>query len=205
MPIQTYKQTPSIDSSDKSLIEQALLGNQDAFDALVHRYSTPLLEFACAYLGDYDQACDVLQHVLLQLYLSLPTLHAYMLRLRNYTSLKTWLFQITRNRCIDELRRKRHMLFSELESAENEEARSLLEMIPDPRPLPEQIVEQHDLQCMLQRAIRSLPSRYRSVVYLRYAWQMTFEEIGLRLNMPESTAKTYFQRARPLLRAALAL
>ena len=49
-----------------------------------------------------------------------------------------------------------------------------------------------------------LPPRYRSVVFLRYASQLSFSDIGRALNMPEATAKTYFQRAKPLLRAALA-
>jgi len=65
--------------------------------------------------------------------------------------------------------------------------------------------EQHDLQRVIQRAIQLLPSRYRPVVYLRYAEDMTFEAIGHQLSIPESTAKTYFQRARPLLRASLDL
>jgi RNA polymerase sigma-70 factor (ECF subfamily) len=38
---------------------------------------------------------------------------------------------------------------------------------------------------------------------LRYAAQLSFSEIGQALNMPEATAKTYFQRAKPLLRTAL--
>jgi len=41
------------------------------------------------------------------------------------------------------------------------------------------------------------------VVLLRYAAQLSCSEIGLALSMPEATAKTYFQRAKPLLRAAL--
>jgi DNA-directed RNA polymerase specialized sigma24 family protein len=65
--------------------------------------------------------------------------------------------------------------------------------------------EQHDLQRVIQRAIQLLPSRYRPVVYLRYAEDMTLEAIGHQLSIPESTAKTYFQRARPLLRASLDL
>ena len=78
-------------------------------------------------------------------------------------------------------------------------------MAPDGYPLPEEIAEQHDLQRIIRKAIELLPSRYRSVVYLRYTEDMTFEAIAQRLNIPESTAKTYFQRARPLLRATLDL
>jgi RNA polymerase sigma factor (sigma-70 family) len=65
------------------------------------------------------------------------------------------------------------------------------------------VAEYHDLQKSLQQAIQSLPPKFRSVVQLRYTKELSFGEIGRLLNMPENTAKTYFQRARPLLRAAL--
>ena len=58
-------------------------------------------------------------------------------------------------------------------------------------------------QQRLQEAIQTLPIKFRSVVLLRYAGQLSFSEIGQILNMPEATAKTYYQRAKPLLRAAL--
>ena len=76
--------------------------------------------------------------------------------------------------------------------------------MPDTRPLPEEIAERHDLQRSLRSAIDALPPKFRSVVLLRYIGQLSFSEIGKTLNMPEATAKTYFQRARPLLRNALA-
>ena len=49
-------------------------------------------------------------------------------------------------------------------------------------------------------AIQSLPPKFRAVVVLRYASQLSFSEIGKVLSMPEATAKTYFHRAKALLR-----
>ena len=181
---------------DSVLAQQILAGNQQAFETLVQRYSTPLFNFICRFLGDYDQACDISQQVFLQLYLSLPTL-------RTGDPLKAWLFQVARNRCLDELRRKHAIYFSELESANDEDELSPLAAMPDTGPLPEELAEHHDLQECLQRAIEALPPKFRSVVLLRYASQLSFSEIGQVLAMPEATAKTYFQRAKPLLRAAL--
>lgn len=181
---------------DSVLAQQILAGNQQAFETLVQRYSTPLFNFICRFLGDYDQACDISQQVFLQLYLSLPTL-------RTGDPLKAWLFQVARNRCLDELRRKHAIYFSELESANDEDELSPLAAMPDTSPLPEELAEHHDLQECLQRAIEALPPKFRSVVLLRYASQLSFSEIGQVLAMPEATAKTYFQRAKPLLRAAL--
>ena len=81
---------------------------------------------------------------------------------------------------------------------------SLWAIIPDPDPLPEDVAERHDVQILLQQAIATLPQKYRAIVLLRYTAQLTFAEIGQALQMPAATAKTYFQRSKPLLRAALA-
>lgn len=197
MQVRERARTQSPEISDGLLVQQTLAGDQHAFEMLVRRYNVPLFNFICHCLGDYDQACDVLQQVFLQLYISMPTL-------RTGEPLKAWLFQVARNRCLDELRRKRAIHFSELESANDEDDLSPLAIMPDTQPLPEEIAEHRDLQQALQRAIQGLPPKFRSVVLLRYAGQLSFSEIGKTLNMPEATAKTYFQRARPLLRAALA-
>ena len=187
-------QSPEI--TDGMLVQKALAGDQQAFEQLVRRYHVPLFNFICHCLGDYDQACDVSQQVFLQLYISMPTL-------RTGEPLKAWLFQVARNRCLDELRRKRAIHFSELESGTDDDDLSPLAIMPDTRPLPEEIAERHDLQSILRQAIEGLPPKFRSVVLLRYAGQLSFSEIGQTLHMPEATAKTYFQRARPLLRTAL--
>jgi RNA polymerase sigma factor (sigma-70 family) len=182
--------------SDGILAQKSLLNDERAFEALMERYRPLLLNFICTILGDYDLSCDVLQHVFLQLYLSLPTL-------KKDKPLRSWLFQVARNRCLDELRRKRSIPFSLLETSEEEEEGSWLASLRDPDPQPEEVAEHHDLQEKLQRAIDGLSPRYRSVVRLRYNGQQSFAEIGKALNIPEATAKTYFQRAKPLLRAAL--
>ena len=196
MQNQERVRTQHAEIADGTLAQQALTGNQAAFETLVGRYSTGLFNFICHFLGDYHLACDVLQQVFLQLYISLP-------KLRTGEPLKSWLFQVARNRCLDELRRKRPTYFSELETAYDDEESPSLVDIPDSSPLPEEVALRHDSQRQLRGAIQLLPPRFRSVVLLRYAAQLSFSEIGRILNMPESTAKTYFQRAKPLLRANL--
>src|SRR6266566_2094887 len=187
----------TLEMSDGILAQRSIAGDQRAFEILVQRYSTPLFNFICRFLSDYDQACDILQQVFLQLYISLPNL-------RTSDPLKAWLFQVARNRCLDELRRKHAIHFSELERGTDEDEQSALATLPDISPLPEEVAERHDLQQILLNAIQELPPKFRAVVLLRYASQLSYAEIGKVLNMPEATAKTYFQRVKPLLRNALA-
>ncbi len=196
MPVREGTRRQPSHLSDALLAQQSLAGDQHAFETLVQRYSTALFTFICRFLGDHDQACDILQRVFLQLYLSLPTL-------RTGDPLKGWLFQVARNRCRDELRRKRAIHFSELEWVNDDDEVSPLAAMPDPDPLPEEWVERRYLQACLQQAILTLPPKFRAVVLLRYAAQLSFAEISQVLQMPEATAKTYFQRAKPLLRAML--
>jgi RNA polymerase sigma factor (sigma-70 family) len=186
-----------LESLDEELVQRALAGDMSGFEMLVERYNPMLTNWVYRILRNPQQVEDVLQYVFLQLFLSLATLHPG-------KSIKAWLFRVAHNRCVDELRRMRPIYFSELKVSEEVEDEFIpFEFVPDPEPLPEEIVERYELQQRILRAIRVLPPRLRSVVFLRYTSQKSFSEIGKILNIPEATAKTYFHRAKPFLRAAL--
>src|SRR5438105_39688 len=122
MQLQECTTTQSTKASDGALVGQALAGDQRAFETLVGRYHALLFHYIYRYIGDYDQACDVLQHTLLQLYVSLPTL-------QQREPLGPWLLRVARNHCLDELRRRRRrrtVCFSELERESDEEELSAL-------------------------------------------------------------------------------
>ncbi len=196
MEIQGHKNTQNPETSDDVLVRQALTGNQEAFEALVSRYKKALFGLIYHYVRDYHEAYDVLQQVWLQLYLSLATL-------RPKKQIQPWLFTVARNCSLDVLRRKRLPSFSEVETGHEEGEAPSWNAIPDSSPVPEELAERRELQQAIQRAIQALPHRYRSVVLLYYTDQLTFSEIGQTLNMPDSTVKTRFYRAKPLLRAVL--
>ena len=196
--MQTYlmaNKQPS-DLTDDILVQQVHMGDQDAFEILVDRYSTLLFRLISHLVRDEHLAHDVLQHVFLQLYRSLPTL-------QKGGTLKAWLCQVARHRCIDELRRKRPIFFSEIASVPDGDEFSPLTTLPDPDRQPEEQVELHELRQRLLEAIETLPPHFRTVVLLRYATQLSFREIGQALSIPEATAKTYFYRARNPLRTLL--
>jgi len=199
--MQTQEQSVNQDAvlSDGALVEQALAGDNHAFELLVRRYNTQLFNFIYHLLGDYDQTCDILQDVFVRLYLSLPTLCLQ-------KPLKPWLLQVAHHRSVDELRRIRRrptVYLSELELSSEDDEIPWLSALADGSPLPEELAEQHDLQRRLLQAIRALPPKFRSIVLLRYVGQLNFSEIGRVLQIPEATAKTYFLRAKPQLRASL--
>ncbi len=197
MSTHKHEKTRWVEASDNELVQLALAGNMCGFEILVGRYNLALKNWAYRVLRNHQQVEDVLQFVYLKLFLSLGVL-------RTDKSIKSWLFTVVHNRCMDELRRMQPVYFSELQASEYVEDEFVpFEFVSDPGPLPSEIAEQHELRHRILYAISVLPPRLRSVVFLRYALDKSYAEIGQMLNIPEATAKAYFYRAKPFLRAAL--
>jgi RNA polymerase sigma-70 factor (ECF subfamily) len=181
--------------SDEQLARAAGGGDQGGFEELVRRYMKPIFNFAYRMTGNYAEADDITQDVFLQVYRALPTA-------RLDLPFRPWLYVIARNKCLDSLKRKRALDFSALEDPESFD--SPIDDVADPDPLPDAVLEHADLQRILREAIARLPERYRTVVSLRYAGDLSFAEIAQTLGLPENTVKTHFQRAKAMLRKDLA-
>jgi RNA polymerase sigma-70 factor, ECF subfamily len=184
--------------ADHILVKQALAGDQRAFETLIKKYEQPLRGYMWRILKDQELIADVLQSVFFQLFVSLP-------KLRTAHPLKPWLFRVAYYRCLDELRknaRRQAMPFSLLPGQDNEEESLLVEELPDSHLTPEKFLEQQELHEQVVQAIETLSPRFRAVVHLRYFGELSFAEIGKRLNIPASTAKTYVHRSLPRLRSA---
>lgn len=155
----------------------------------------PIFNFAFRMVGTYSDADDVAQDVFVQVYKSLPSA-------RLDLPFRPWLYVIARNKCLDFLKRKRPLPFSSLQDPDS--TKSPIDSIRDREPLPEELLERADLQRLLRDAIAHLPDRYRTVVSMRYAGELTFAEIAQVLSLPENTVKTHFQRAKDILKRELA-
>jgi RNA polymerase sigma factor (sigma-70 family) len=176
--------------TDEELVRRFRDGDTLAFEALLDRYSRSIYNFTLRMLDDGADADDATQQTFIQAFESLPGV-------RPDVPIRPWLFQVARNKCIDLIRRRRTVPMSSLQR--NDEEPIELDP-PDPRPRPEEMYEHAELQQILQDAISDLPLRTREVVVMRYVGELTFAEIGETLGMPENTAKTLFQRAKPQLR-----
>jgi RNA polymerase sigma factor (sigma-70 family) len=180
-------------AADEELAARAAAGDAAAFEQLFRRHQAALVNFAFRMLGDPDEAADAAQQAFVQVYLNLP-------RARLDLAFKPWLYRIARNQCLDRLRRRR--LAGPIERDLDADEETLFDT-RDTDPLPEELLERRDLQRLLAEAIQALPERYRAVVAMRYVTDLTFAEIGQALGVPENTAKTFFQRAKALLREYL--
>jgi len=180
-------------TDEYQLVLRAAKGDFDSFEELIKLYTQPLWKFVYRLLGNAEDANDAVQQILIQLYRSLPNLD-------DPARFRPWLFRVARNKCLDHLRRKPSLTFSDFNSDDFEGDMSPLQLFPDPTPLPNEIIERRETQALLYEAIASLPERTRQVVALRYSTDLSFGEIGEVLGINENSAKTLFQRAKAPLR-----
>ena len=181
--------------SDEQLANRFLAGEIAAFEELVRRYSRPIFTFAYRMLGSQADADDLAQDVFVQVYKSLPQARADL-------PFKPWLYVIARNKCLDFVKRKRPLLFADVDG-DDEDGGGIAARVQDDQPLPDELAERADLQRLLHEAVAALPVKYRQVVALRYAADLSFAEIAAALSLPENTVKTHFHRAKALLRTRL--
>ena len=187
-----------MEPTDQILITNYLSGEEKSFDVLVNRYLKPIYIFIYRYIGKQEEAEDITQDVFVRVWRNLkkfdPSRSRYAtLRDKQTKSFKTWIFSIAKNACIDFLRKKKSIPFSEFEN-ENEE-NMIVEKIADPAPLQNEIFERKNIAQILTSAMEKLSPNYRMVLFLRYNDHFTFREIAEVLKEPLNTVTSQHRRA----------
>jgi RNA polymerase sigma-70 factor (ECF subfamily) len=181
------------DLSDEELIKRFQNGDLYAFDLIVHRYKDQLLNFSFRFLGNIEEAQDVVQETFLRLY---RNRNAY----RRIAKFSTWLYTIASNLAKTELRkRKRRKLVSISDLGFEEKEYEIQDLKAD----TERVADYSLKEKIIQKAIEELPPRFRQVIILRDIQELSYEEVGKILKIPLGTVKSRVNRARLKLQGKL--
>ena len=173
---------------DRITVQAALAGDQSAFADLVTRYQSAVFNMAYRMLGDPTEAEDAAQEVFVRAWNQLRTFHLD----RRFS---TWLLSIASHHCIDMLRRRKPTAPLD----------GIALFVPSDAAEPDELALQGEQRDMVQRLLKTLPEKYRTVTVLRYYNDLSYDEIAKMTGLTESAVKTQLHRARRMLAEQLSV
>lgn len=182
--------------SDEELCQRFLRGDASALRELIERYASLLVRFAYRFTRKQEDAEDVVQETFIRLYKNLPKLDLS-------RPIRPWLFHVCVNLCRNLAERRKSLLFSELENAEENGEGGVLTYLESSDPLPDDNARQADSARVVRSALDQLPEKYRLVLTLFYFDGLSYEEIADALSLPLNTVRTHIRRAKILLKGIL--
>ena len=187
------------DDEDADAVLRCQRGDADAFEALVERHQKRMLNVAYRMLGDYDEACDVVQEAFLAAWRAIRSF-------RGEAKFSTWLYGIAVNRARNRIRQSQGRSRRETASIDDPDgpgAGGVRREVPDCGESAEERLEKKEIEARVQRCIGALEPEHREVLVLRDIQGFSYEEIAGMLNLPEGTVKSRLFRARAVLKDCL--
>jgi RNA polymerase sigma-70 factor, ECF subfamily len=171
---------------DFGVLRKAQRGDERAFNLIVRAYETPVYNYVLRLVGDRSLAEDLTQEVFLRVYQGLPK---FSLRCR----FTTWLFQVTKNRVLDELR------------ASERRPRAVvgLDDIP-PLEVLDAPVERVEAMDAVWRSVNDLNVDLKMALLLRDVVGLSYTEIADSLEITLATVKWRIYKAREEVQLSLA-
>ncbi|WP_436373723.1 sigma-70 family RNA polymerase sigma factor [Cytobacillus sp. BC1816] len=168
--------------------EKIDLGNPEnnikqIIEELMIEYGSELTFLAYSYVKNAEEAKDIVQNVFVAAFQHLS-------EFRGDSSIKTWLYRVTINKCKDHLKSslfKRVVLFGSTPETNKKEA-----------PIDENYLDK-EASNTIKKAVFTLKLKYREVILMRYYQDLSIKEISLILNLPEPTVHTRLRRAKEQL------
>ncbi|MCF7845101.1 MAG: RNA polymerase sigma factor, partial [Kiritimatiellales bacterium] len=182
--------------SDADLAKAHLEGDKQAFSLLVERYGPALVGYASRLTGNKEDGSDIAQETFVRLFEKLPKLDIS-------KPLKSWLFKVCTNLCRNYAKKKKSLLFSQLEKVDENESPSIVELIEDKEPSPSEALLKATTEKIVRKAVFNLPKKYQVVISLFYWENLSYEEISDILKLPINTVRTHIKRAKEQLGSSL--
>ena len=176
----------ALEQPDPDVLRRAQRGDERAFALILRAYETPIFNYVYRVVGDRALAKDLTQEVFVRVFQALPR---FSLRCK----FTTWLFQVTKNRVLDELRareRRPHSVLA-IEDAPR------LEIVDPP-------VERLETIEAVWRAVRELNPDLKMALLLRDIAGLPYNEIADALEITLATVKWRIFKAREEVQQALA-
>jgi RNA polymerase sigma-70 factor (ECF subfamily) len=181
--------------TEASLIEQARLGDSNAFGELVRNHYPSIITILYRLCGDEQLAEDAAQEAFIKAWVKLPSYHPQ-------APLRHWLYRIAVNTAHDLMRRRSDESMDDDEIVRTAELTDGTASSAQPGD-PETALIEKEQSAMLQRALFDLPEASRAVLVLREYGDLSYQEIAHVLDIPIGTVMSRLNYARNRLQSIL--
>jgi RNA polymerase sigma-70 factor (ECF subfamily) len=182
---------------DVALMLRVQRGDRQAFEDLVNKYKQPVLNVIFRTIGDATEAEDLCQNVFVQVF-------KFADRYRVSAKFSTWLFTITRNLCLNELRRRSRHPAESLDQPHPEIEDQPLRQVEDTKGFsPPETLLHGELEQKIQQALSELPENQRLAILLCRQDEMSYEDIAKVLGCSLSATKSLIHRGRETMKQKL--
>jgi RNA polymerase sigma-70 factor (ECF subfamily) len=172
--------------------------NPESVEKAIHLLQGTVYAFSMKVCGHREDAEDTMQEVLMR---SLP----YLAKLDDSRALAVWLYTVTRNRCWRSRRKPAHAPKETLSLDElMPDAAELQRLLQDRSPDPEMRAVRGEQDRLLQKAVLTLPARYRIVLVLHDMEGLDTDQVAQVLELQPGTVRVRLHRARLAVRKAAA-
>lgn len=165
----------------ETLVARCRKGDDPAWEELVDRYQSRVFALAYRFFGDPEEARDVTQEAFLRIYRRLETFSG--------GDFVPWMLRLTRNLCVDRLRRQKARPSADFPVEEAPE-------IPDPGPTPDASWVNNERKRLVYRAIKTMSGELREMIVLKEIRGLSLREIADHYGIPVGTVKSRSNRAR---------
>lgn len=180
--------------SDEELISDFQKGDEDAYAEIVKRYKDKLSNFLYRYLGNYDDSQDIAQDTLIKVYVS-KNLY------KEIAKFSTWIYTIAINLAKTKIIKKQKFKVVSLNISDEDGERDF--DVPDNAYTPEVSANGKIQDYYIQKALESIPDKYRKLVILRDIEDFSYEEVCDITGLPMGTVKSRINRGREKLQELL--
>lgn len=181
---------------EQLLLERAKSGDVAAFEELIDAYQKKVFNLALRIIGNYDDAADLAQETFVRIYKAISNF-------KEQSSFSTWVYRITTNVCLDEIRKRKNKKVVSLDEDIHMDDGEMKRQVVSGDPGPDEAAEREEVRRTVNNAINKLPEDQRVVITLRDLQGMSYEEIAKVLALPAGTVKSRINRARLALKNAL--
>jgi RNA polymerase sigma-70 factor, ECF subfamily len=182
--------------SSEELMARVAKGDDDAFEILVNRHQTSVLNLIYRFIGDRAQAKDLAQEVFLKVWQAAKSYEAK-------AKFTTWIYRITVNLCLNELKSARRRRWFPFHRSDGDSENAIEETFSDGSPTAEDLLLAKERSRQISDALQSLPDNQRMALILRRYDDLSYEEIARILNCSVSAVESLLVRAKRTLQEKL--